>query len=69
MYTFQDARREKQAMDAKQSAKSEAKQKKIADNLKFARDHDLGILMRRGVFVFYVNFPEYRDSLNPRDLI
>jgi hypothetical protein len=33
------------------------------------RHHEIGVLIRYGVPVYYVNFPEYREAADPAALI
>lgn len=70
MFTYQDARNEKLAINAKLFAKQDAavaKQKLIDGILK--ANPQIGILMRKGKHVYYVNFPQYQEAKNPQDLI
>lgn len=70
MFTYQDAKNEKQAINAKMFAKQDdavAKQK-IIDNILKAYPQ-IGVLMRKGKQVYYVNFPQYQEANHPQNLI
>jgi hypothetical protein len=70
MFTYQDARNEKLAINAKLFAKQDnavAKQKIIDGILKTYPQ--IGVLMRKGKHVYYVNFPQYQEANHPQNLI
>jgi hypothetical protein len=70
MFTYQDARNEKLATNAKLFAKQDdavAKQQ-IIDGLLKAYPQ-IGVLMRKGKQIYYVNFPQYAESNHPQNLI
>lgn len=70
MFTYQDARNEKLAINAKLFAKQDdaaANQQMIDSVLK--ANPQIGVLMRKGKEIYYVNFPQYAESNNPQNLI
>ena len=70
MFTYQDARNEKLATNAKLFAKQDdaVAQQQIIDGLLKAYPQ-IGVLMRKGKQIYYVNFPQYAESNHPQNLI
>lgn len=70
MFTYQDARNEKLATNAKLFTKQDdaAAKQQIIDGLLKAYPQ-IGVLMRKGKQIYYVNFPQYEESNHPQNLI
>jgi hypothetical protein len=70
MFTYQDARNEKLESNAKLFAKQDnaAAKQQIIDGLLKAYPQ-IGVLMRKGKQIYYVNFPQYAESNHPQNLI
>jgi hypothetical protein len=70
MFTYQDARNEKQAINATLFAKQDdaAAKQTIIDGILKAYPQ-IGVQMRKGKHIYYVNFPQYAESNHPQNLI
>ena len=74
MTSYYHARREKYDAWVAKHWRAEKKERDAAErdakDAEFLKQHlEIGILMRRGKKIYYVNAPSYREASDPMDLV